>query len=403
MGLLIVDDSVETCRSLQTILEAEGYTDIQLAYCTSDAMHILGLVPPATPAEPPDAILLDIRIPPVDGVETCRRIKACEAFRDVPVIIMTGWSETGQLQAAFAAGASDYLTKPIDPSELSARLKSAISVKLELTQRKAHLERLLELSQRAARELQSLRCLVCIDELTGVANRRQLNHTLRHEWARASREGWPLGLLMIDIDYFKAFNDLYGHPRGDQCLRDVADVLRRALRRPGDVLARYGGEEFAVILPNTPPAGALAVAEAIQERLAARRLPHAGAPDGRVTLSIGLAVHTPGDRDTAEQLIQAADRALYQAKRAGRNRIRLAEAPVAAADAAAEEGPAPASPRTDKDAPDLEEFAGRAGRLAGAWAELMHGIEDTTRRVEERIHALMQPPEPPREPAEELG
>src|SRR6476661_9049859 len=135
MGLLIVDDAVETCRLLKDILEAEGYTDVRTAYSTLQAFQMLGFTPPAQAAEPPDAILLDLRIPPIDGVAACRRIKEREEFRDVPVIMMTGWDGAGQLEAAFAAGAFDYLTKPIDRAELLARLRSAIAVKRELSRR----------------------------------------------------------------------------------------------------------------------------------------------------------------------------------------------------------------------------------------------------------------------------
>src|SRR5262249_20161304 len=159
--------------------------------------------------------------------------------------------------------------KPIDHPELLARLRSAVSVKRELSRRKERLDRLLEMNLQTAHELESLRNLACRDELTGAANRRTLNHALHRERARAARggaaaaarEGTSLALLMADVDVFKAYNDHYGHPNGDHCLRAVADVFRSALRRPGDLLARYGGEEFAVVLPNTPLAGAVVVAE----------------------------------------------------------------------------------------------------------------------------------------------
>jgi diguanylate cyclase (GGDEF)-like protein len=139
------------------------------------------------------------------------------------------------------------------------------------------------------------------------------------------REGTPLGLLMVDVDLFKAYNDTYGHPIGDLCLHQIADALRSALRRPADVLARYGGEEFTILLPNTPLPGAVAVGDAMRQRLNDLALTHAGSPTGTVTISVGAAVATPSAAIDPDLLLQAADRALYAAKRAGRNQLRQAE------------------------------------------------------------------------------
>jgi diguanylate cyclase (GGDEF)-like protein len=325
MGVLIVDDSIDMCRSLAAVLEADGFDRVHVAYSTLQAFQLLGMAPGGEPIEPPEAILLDLCIPPVDGVQACRLIKAREEFHDMPVIVMTGWDTAGQLQAAFAAGAADYLTKPIDPSELIVRLRSAVNVTRELRRRMDRVERLVEMQKRTAAELEAMRCLACQDELTGAANRRHFNDLLRQEWSRAVRDGTPLGLLMVDIDHFKAFNDTYGHPIGDLCLHQVAEGLRSALRRPGDVLARYGGEEFAMLLPNTPAAGAEAVADAMATRVRELAIPHAGAPAGVVTVSIGVAAHTPTAATGPGSLLQAADRALYDAKRNGRNQVRKAD------------------------------------------------------------------------------
>ena len=251
------------------------------------------------------------------------------------MIMMTGWDTSGQLQAAFAAGASDYLTKPIEPSELLARLHAAVNVTQELRRRSDRVQRLVEIQQQTSAELDALRCLACQDDLTGTANRRQFNDSLRQEWARGVRDGLPLGLLMVDIDHFKAFNDTYGHPLGDLCLRQVADAMRSAPRRAGDLLARYGGEEFAVLLPNTPLAGAVAVGEAIVRQMAETALAHAGSPTGFVTLSIGAASMIPSGLAGPADLVQAADRALYAAKRNGRNRVCHAAGGVPGSPAAA--------------------------------------------------------------------
>jgi diguanylate cyclase (GGDEF)-like protein len=326
MSLLIVDDSIEMCRALTAVLEAEGFEGVHSAYSTLQAFQALGMAPGGERFGVPDAILLDLCIPPVDGVQACRLIKERNEFRDVPVIMMTGWDTAGQLEAAFAAGASDYLAKPIDPPELLARLHSAVNITRELRRRMERVERLMAAQKETTDELEVLRCLACQDELTGAANRRHFNDALHLEWSRGLREGTPLALLMADIDHFKAFNDTYGHPLGDLCLHQVAEALRSALRRPGDLLARYGGEEFAVLLPNTPVAGAVAVAETMAGRVAEVGLEHAGAATGSVTVSIGAASMMPTAAFGPVVLVQAADRALYQAKWNGRNQVREADA-----------------------------------------------------------------------------
>lgn len=169
-----------------------------------------------------------------------------------------------------------------------------------------------------------LEVLASRDPLTGLENRRSFDDHLGDELRRAQREGTPLALLLIDIDYFKRFNDTYGHPAGDECLRQIGQLLADSVRRPGDLAARYGGEELAVILPNTDASGALAVAEQFMQRLHLGNLPHVGSPFDQVTASIGVATLPAGQSCSAACLVEAADRALYRAKAAGRNRLESA-------------------------------------------------------------------------------
>ena len=160
------------------------------------------------------------------------------------------------------------------------------------------------------------------DGLTGVANRRMLDETLEREWQRTRRAGTPLSLILIDIDYFKPFNDHYGHPSGDACLRKVAQTLAQTVKRPGDVVARYGGEEFAVLLPDTAPEGAMEIAERLRHTVADLNISHERSEVApHVTLSIGVCTRVPGNESSIEELISGADRSLYQAKKAGRNRV----------------------------------------------------------------------------------
>jgi diguanylate cyclase (GGDEF)-like protein len=163
--------------------------------------------------------------------------------------------------------------------------------------------------------------LATIDPLTNVANRRRFTTFLNQEWQRAQRTKSPLSLLLIDVDHFKAYNDSYGHQAGDDCLRKVGGVLNDTIQRAGDLAARYGGEEFVVILSDTNPAGALAIAETICGALETAAIPHAASPvSARVTVSIGVATAHPDQHSSPNDLIAACDRALYRAKESGRNR-----------------------------------------------------------------------------------
>lgn len=169
---------------------------------------------------------------------------------------------------------------------------------------------------------ETLRDLSYQDGLTGIANRRRFDEKLEQEWRRAARERQPLTLVMADIDFFKNYNDLYGHPAGDDCLRKIAKVFQQATERPGDLAARYGGEEFAAILPNTSLLGAEKVAEQIRAHVEALELPHANSSVSPwVTISLGIATRVPTNGDPNSILLEGADRALYKAKQLGRNRV----------------------------------------------------------------------------------
>ena len=171
-----------------------------------------------------------------------------------------------------------------------------------------------------------------LDALTSIANRRRFEETLAREWRRATRDALPLSLIMIDIDYFKDFNDAYGHQVGDECLRRVAGEIGEAITRTGDLVARYGGEEFAAILPSTPSRGAIAVAELLRQRVERMATRHPKSPAGVVTISLGVATMTPGEAFAPDSLVAAADQALYAAKRAGRNRVETSNSPAVGAE-----------------------------------------------------------------------
>jgi diguanylate cyclase (GGDEF)-like protein/PAS domain S-box-containing protein len=196
----------------------------------------------------------------------------------------------------------------------SGEVQGIIGNCIDITERKA-----MEAALQAAN--QELERLATLDSLTKVANRRRFDEYLQQEWQRMARESQPLSLILLDVDYFKIYNDFLGHQQGDVCLLTVAQALCRAVRRSADLVARYGGEEFAVVLPNTRRAGAIVVAEAIQREIAQLQIPH---PNSTVspylTVSMGIASAMPDLSEASDELVAAADSALYQAKRRGRDR-----------------------------------------------------------------------------------
>ncbi len=336
MSILIVDDSRFNLLLLKTILQEAGFTDIHTAGSAAEAFRQLGMKQDGAkdaqsadegksePEETTDVelILMDIVMPEMDGIEACRRIKASEKLRDIPVIMVTASTEIGSLETAFAAGAIDYISKPLNKVELLARIRSALTLKREMDRRKQREKELLEVTRQLAEANRKLQLLSNQDGLTGIANRRQFDDYLDIEWGRAVRDQHWLGLILLDIDAFKPYNDHYGHPEGDACLIKVAQILQAAVKRSGDLVARYGGEEFAVILPNTDLLGAATVAERMRRDVESLRIEHKYSPITEcLTISLGVAATRPQPSSHPSSLIRAADQALYQAKRTGGNRV----------------------------------------------------------------------------------
>lgn len=259
-----------------------------------------------------DLILLDILMPGVNGIQACRRIKAIEHLRDIPIIMMSALTDPQSLQWAFAEGASDYIRKPLNRGELLARVRSALRFTHELNRRKEREQELLQATKQLEEANRQLENLSNIDALTGIANRRRFEEFFAQEWRRARREGLPFSLIFFDIDFFKPYNDLFGHPAGDECLKQVAQIARDALHRPGDLVARYGGDEFVVALPGTHAEGAAHMAEVLRAKVEALGL--------GVTISLGMATALPDQESSPADLLYAADHALYQAKHDGKNR-----------------------------------------------------------------------------------
>lgn len=249
----------------------------------------------------PDLILLDIMMPGLDGYQVCRQIKNNPLTSHIPVIFITGKNDEEDEAMGFREGAVDYITKPFSSLVVMARVKTHVELK---------------------RRGDMLEQLAGLDGLTGVANRRKFDQTLEAEWKRSIRHHHQLGLIISDIDFFKNFNDQYGHTDGDECLKKVASAIKRAMLRNEDLAARYGGEEFACILPETDNDGVLIVAERIRANVNSLNISHCRSNVAdHITISIGAASTTPQANHPAVTLVEMADKALYQAKRGGRNQI----------------------------------------------------------------------------------
>lgn len=252
-----------------------------------------------------DLVLLDIVMPGLSGIDICRLIKSMTEPGLLPVILLTARADTDSRVEGLRIGADDYVCKPFDERELVARANNMLKIKRlhdEVTEAKARLE-----------------TLAVQDELTGLYNYRYLHTRMSEEFKRAERYRDPLACAMVDIDHFKTFNDRYGHDVGDAVLREVAARLRSGVREI-DVVARYGGEEFLLVLPSTHFSGALTVADRVWRSIGAAPI-RINDQDLRITVSVGVALYPSRDVRSKDQLLKAADRALYQAKEDGRDRI----------------------------------------------------------------------------------
>ena len=325
MAILIVADSPYDRHLLKSLLGAEGYTEVLTAESSRQAFRHLGLEDPALAVTCVDLVLMDLAMPEMDGVDACAAINTHDGLRGIPIIMMVGALETKELEAAFAAGAVYYIFKPPTRIDLAARVRSCLRLKREIDRRKAVEQESFKVARLLDAAYQKLQHVSFRDGLTEIANRRRFDEFIDLEWRRGLRTSMPMSLIMIDIDFFKAHNDTYGHQGGDECLKRVASCLAGAMHRPGDLAARYGGEEFVVVLANTNRAGAAAVAEALRVRIESLEIPHSGSRvSDWVTISLGVATMVPLQDTSPAELIAAADRALYQAKREGRNQVKVA-------------------------------------------------------------------------------
>ncbi|GAA3997046.1 diguanylate cyclase [Comamonas faecalis] len=293
--VLIVDDEKHN-RLLLTELFAGQYRVIQ-AKNGAQAIEL-------AQQHQPDLILLDVLMPDMDGMAVVRTLKREDRTRQIPVVFITALDSAADEELGLELGAVDYITKPFHPSIVRVRVRNHLQI--------VHQRRLLEQ-------------LAALDGLTGIPNRRRFDQALEQEWRRCQRAGQPLSLIVADVDWFKPYNDALGHAAGDRVLQEVAAVLRQGARRPGDLAARYGGEEFVLLLPGTDVPQAQELAEQLRGRVQQLALAHPASPVAlSVTLSLGGASTLAQTSEVDGSFFARADAALYQAKKAGRNRVHWA-------------------------------------------------------------------------------
>lgn len=301
--ILLVDDDTLAIRALSKALNGLG--QIRFATSGEEGLRIAR-------ESFPDLVILDSEMPGMSGFQVCEALKKDPVLEAIPVIFITSHTEGDMEEAGLALGAVDFIAKPIRPAIVTARARTHLRLK---------------------QALDRLNVLAQTDGLTGLSNRRTLDAALERECVRASRSGSAVSLVLLDIDFFKRYNDTYGHIQGDQCLVLVSSALRRCAKRAIDVVARYGGEEFALLLPDTGADGAREVAEHIHQEVALLGIPHSTSDKGQISVSIGVASFVPAEPAahhrhlTPADLLKAADEALYEAKTAGRACSRQRDVP----------------------------------------------------------------------------
>ncbi|MCL7489244.1 MAG: diguanylate cyclase [Desulfobulbaceae bacterium] len=312
--VFLVDDQAMIAEAVRRALAEE---DLDFYYCQDPTEA----VKKALELEP-TIILQDLVMPEIDGLTMVRFYRANPTLAQVPIIVLSTKEEPEIKSKAFEYGANDYLVKLPDKVELIARIRYHSRAYINQMERDEAFRALEKSQKELAAANKILEKLSSLDGLTGVPNRRRFDEVLKQEWQRAIRHSTSLSLIMLDIDFFKPYNDTYGHQGGDECLKRVAKALESAARRETDTIARYGGEEFAAILPETGSKGAREVAEALRAVVEEENIPHESSKvSDHVTISVGVATWLPERGSSPEALLGAADEALYKSKENGRNRV----------------------------------------------------------------------------------
>ena len=314
LRVLLVEDSKVAIKAITGYLDDLG-VQLLIAETGSAAIDLYR-------RERPDIILLDIILPDITGYEVAKQVRKLQGKDDwTAIIFLSVMSKDDDLKRGIEAGGDDYLTKPVGRVVLQAK----VAAMYRLVRMQRALVQLTEQLNQANEQLNmanlELHRVSMTDGLTGIPNRRVFDELLVREWRRCARLQKPISVVMLDVDYFKKFNDRYGHQAGDECLKTAAKMIAGAVPRASDLAARYGGEEFVLILSETDAEGARAVANRIREQVAGLKVANEDSPHRYVTLSCGISTVVPGDDIPVEKLVKSADNALYLAKKQGRNSV----------------------------------------------------------------------------------
>jgi len=290
-SILIVDDDKTNIIYLNQLLSAD-----YMIYTARNAKEAFVIVDKYRP----DLILLDVVMPEMSGYEAIAVLKGSEAGKDIPVVFITGLSDSDDEKTGLDLGAVDYIIKPFHEAIVKLRIRNQIKM---------------------VNQMRTIERLTMVDQLTDMANRRGFDQRMDWEWRRAVRAQSAVSLMMIDVDKFKIYNDTYGHQQGDVALQTVAKVLKRNLMRSTDFAARWGGDEFAILLPMMDMRYALSIAETIRANIENTVIDFPDGTSAKITVSIGLYTQTPSRDDSMDEFIVKADKALYAAKETGRNKV----------------------------------------------------------------------------------
>lgn len=295
--ILVVDDMTTTLLLLHDLLK-DTY-EVKIAKSGTKALEIL---------ESPndiDLILLDIEMPDINGYDVCKRIKNNETIKNIPIIFITGRTSQEDEEYGLNLGAIDYITKPFNKAIVKLRIKNYLDLKIKNDM---------------------LEKLSMYDGLTNIRNRRFFDETFEKTFSEIKRDKKSLAVLMIDIDFFKPYNDNYGHGQGDETLRKVAKALEKTIKRASDFVARYGGEEFVILLKDINKNGVEAVANNLLNAVRELKITHEFSKiENYVTVSIGVSYYNSSSDITKLELLLKADETLYNVKNSGRNNFAILE------------------------------------------------------------------------------
>lgn len=289
-SILVVDDQPINIQAIYNILSSDYI--IIAATSGEEALE-------RCQESVPDLILLDVLMPDMSGLTLCQQLKQGEHTQDIPIIFVTSIAAQSDEDACWNAGAIDFISKPVNPTTLKNRVKAHLTLKYQ-------------------RDI--LMKLVFVDGLTGLYNRRYFDEHIQKLQNAGIRRGSDTAILLMDVDYFKLYNDHYGHIHGDEVLRSVASVIKESLLRPTDFACRYGGEEVVVVLPDTDFSGAIQVAERVRQNLFDKQIEHAKSPHKFVSISVGVSSYCSA-AEQQRDVVELADVNLYKAKKQGRNTV----------------------------------------------------------------------------------